>query len=1134
MAIIGILTSIVALAQERPTVVNQPSPNASSLGVYGEMPVSYFTGIPNISVPLYQIKGKQIGLGLDLSYHAGGTRPEQHPGWTGLGWNLNAGGAITRTIKDLPDEMYQSAFPYSVGMTVNSSFVGASDWTSSSYLSAAYMLQNAPFNAISNDTEADVFSFSCQGISGIFFCNGSSCLVRSDRHLKVERLVPPPELANPNNTFFHTHASFIPHDHLSSTFYGFIITDEDGTKYQFGSLENDNAVEYSDDMYNSTPGERLFASSWMLTKITSADGTEAIDLSYDRGPFITSLYNSYSVSSVARPNSCGSATSCSSLSAGASRGGTIISPVYLKGIVSDKLNVSIEFSASESGELKYTYNQLLVNPDGSPGISLPNNFSSYLDITDDIPYLQTGAVPLGHTAAERYGRMIWLKLDEIRIKSLCDGYPVKRVFFSYSDDPGSRLFLNAVNIHGLHRLHAWQSPEPVYAALPVPRVIDDNAPEIQSYNFAYNATAIPDYLTSLTDHWGFSNGTSYLNTGYLSDRAPNALYAKAGVLEKIVYPTGGSTNFEYEANSYGTSLNAARTLNSHAGEAGGLRIKKISNRDNTGSVVTKEYLYVKDYQLNSDPASLGSSGVLDMEPRYEFNMVGGEMPMGCTINYSNTSSNAIIPLTTNSSGTHISYSEVAEKNPDGSFNRYFFTNQDNGYKDEGPSNTENATGIPYVPFNSREIERGKLYKQELFNNLGTLLKRTTTTYGKVESDAENRYVPNYSYSQKTICSNNVSDFFTTGVAYKIFYYAFLPVQVREEVFDNALTMENTTTMQYNGSYLKVVEKTATSSDGKTVRTTYKYPFDLPKTPVKTYMVNSNIVAKVLEEEQFLDNGSMAFKRNNYVQGSYYTVDLASVDMRKAGNPEETRLRMLGYDAEGNLLAVQKSDDIDYAYIWDYKKQHPVAEVANATTNDIAYTSFEFCDGGGGWLSFLGDQYYAYDAVKTMALNCPTGYHYANLVAYNKMGILMYPYAVKTDLNTARTYKVTYWAKNASIALYEAELDRDNLYYLPGAQLATPTLKYTNMYGWSLYECTFTGKDKVMIRGTGSIDELRLYPADAYMTTYTYYPLVGTTSVCDKNDRVIFYEYDGMGRMKLLKDDRGNILKTFEYKYQQPQ
>ena len=74
-----------------------PSPTAANLGLYEDIPVSYFTGTPSISIPLYEIKGKQINVPITLSYHSAGIRPETHPGPTGVGWTLMAGGVITRT-----------------------------------------------------------------------------------------------------------------------------------------------------------------------------------------------------------------------------------------------------------------------------------------------------------------------------------------------------------------------------------------------------------------------------------------------------------------------------------------------------------------------------------------------------------------------------------------------------------------------------------------------------------------------------------------------------------------------------------------------------------------------------------------------------------------------------------------------------------------------------------------------------------------------------------------------------------------------------------------------------------------------------------------------------------------------------
>lgn len=79
-----------------------PSPTAAALGAYGDVPVSYYTGQANISIPLYQIKTSQHELGIDLSYNSN-IRVNQDASWVGLGWSLNAGGVITRSVRGNDD-----------------------------------------------------------------------------------------------------------------------------------------------------------------------------------------------------------------------------------------------------------------------------------------------------------------------------------------------------------------------------------------------------------------------------------------------------------------------------------------------------------------------------------------------------------------------------------------------------------------------------------------------------------------------------------------------------------------------------------------------------------------------------------------------------------------------------------------------------------------------------------------------------------------------------------------------------------------------------------------------------------------------------------------------------------------------
>ena len=82
----------------------QPSPTPAGISKFGNVPVSYFSGQPNISIPLYTLKDKDLQVPLSLNYHAGGILVNERPGWCGQNWSLMAGGVVTRTQRGLADE----------------------------------------------------------------------------------------------------------------------------------------------------------------------------------------------------------------------------------------------------------------------------------------------------------------------------------------------------------------------------------------------------------------------------------------------------------------------------------------------------------------------------------------------------------------------------------------------------------------------------------------------------------------------------------------------------------------------------------------------------------------------------------------------------------------------------------------------------------------------------------------------------------------------------------------------------------------------------------------------------------------------------------------------------------------------
>ncbi len=84
-----------------------PSPQAAALARYASYQVNHTTGLPDISVPLYEICLGDFTLPVSIRYHASGARPEDIPTSVGSGWSLIAGGAVTRTVLGKPDMFYK-------------------------------------------------------------------------------------------------------------------------------------------------------------------------------------------------------------------------------------------------------------------------------------------------------------------------------------------------------------------------------------------------------------------------------------------------------------------------------------------------------------------------------------------------------------------------------------------------------------------------------------------------------------------------------------------------------------------------------------------------------------------------------------------------------------------------------------------------------------------------------------------------------------------------------------------------------------------------------------------------------------------------------------------------------------------
>lgn len=94
------LYSQIHLSGQIPTLT---TPEAAEIQKYASYPMNYSTGLPNITIPLHEIKVGDIALPINLTYHSSGLKPNDAPGRIATGWTLNAEPAISVKVNGFHD-----------------------------------------------------------------------------------------------------------------------------------------------------------------------------------------------------------------------------------------------------------------------------------------------------------------------------------------------------------------------------------------------------------------------------------------------------------------------------------------------------------------------------------------------------------------------------------------------------------------------------------------------------------------------------------------------------------------------------------------------------------------------------------------------------------------------------------------------------------------------------------------------------------------------------------------------------------------------------------------------------------------------------------------------------------------------
>ncbi|WP_118976579.1 RHS repeat domain-containing protein [Taibaiella koreensis] len=1155
--------------------VNQPSENAAALTRGGIVPVNFSTGQPNISIPLHTVSYYGINIPIGLNYDASGVRVDQHPTWVGLNWNLQAG-VISRSVKGMPDDY---VFPdrngqHFANMEKGFLFCGnklnTADWNTE-----ARLLTFAPyFDAPSHwnpeylaDGMPDDYNFSFGGYSGTLFMDEQGIWrVRSQSNLGLE---VSHEVNDEPVTF---DSGSVTRMRINKMITQFTITTPDGLKYIFGG--DLNAIDYSRggndnfNLFNDKPGDvfNISPTAWYLTRIISPQGV-VINFNYERGYNLVRYYRTLSSTTYSTMYSSGTTTPVT-LAA------SVITPCYLKSIETPLQDIT--FNRSQSVQQVF---DSVTWDNGSPqpvdldefdktiwAVKISSQYTGWPDFTYPRHAHVWQPWPRSRIAD------LSPKLDSIIVADK-KGAVQKTIRFGYNNIATERLFLNTVTIAG------------------------NNGENEENYAFDYySKEQVPKYRSLMKDQWGYYNGVNftagslYSNTAW---RLPSLPLAMIGNMKSITYPTGGKATFEYELNNYAQFQKV--TVNNQPGatygtvslenagsntNAGGLRIKTITvNPGYSSPVITKSYYYTKNFIGGGTT----SSGILSGRSKYieQSRFVNFCAPNGSYLSLA--SDNEFNPF--GEDVKSVTYGEVTEVSSDGSKTVYRYSNYDDpGCMDEIGDRAFfiNVYESDLYKLSSNSLERGLLLSEINYNSANQKVRDKVYEYdlaadrkqkfgkGIQRFDRFKEHQRETLYGRTEACADyNACRLYS----YRKYYYNVPLKKVTETLYQGTTPISTAQSFTYD-AYGNIASTTSIGSDGVKTEQTVSYNsapgyqsnnaadpsaaalritfanLRIKNLPVEkvTYRMPADVNAPP-DQKRIIDASLYQYHPDRYDVASLRTMELSEPLSALAPNYTPAAVTGAGtftfdshYKLQDSMLyapdligaptraaSVWRPSGPNESYTWDYNNGFATSVTRGAvvTQDAYAYTGFE-----GHY-----EDYNTNDNKGNWRFN-PASILRDGGGATGKAYYQMLPSGGPTNIVSSRSipkagsnYILSFWSAGTNPVVSRG-----------GTTVALGQALRTLNNTWKYYECLIPGDgvNAVTISGPAGgfnifLDDVRLYPAEASMTNYTYDPATGNvTSVGDDRGKITFYDYDSFGRLLLVKDQDGNIVKKHTYNYQTPQ
>lgn len=719
--------------------------------------VNNLTGTAYVNIPVHSVTVGDISVPIGLSYSASGLKVEDYDISVGMGWRLNAYSSIIRQVKGFPDDVeYQSHSSYSTirgwlrsgnsaPQTIQSLSLQNDNSTSTCNDEISDASTIASNFSYTYDTEPDVFYVNAPGLSCSFIFDGSTS------HL-IKIL--------PYRDYKITY---------TSDSYGriekFTVVNENGLKYYFdlsplgsttvdifnpgSSVAIDPATleVYKRDfmMYRNkanTPGYPLgdpvkYRDTWYLSKIEDTRGNR-VQYNYDA----TAYYNpnptvlqkmSYKEVEILTPNGSGGFTA-----------------KLLYGITNDKpyyrlASISVFSLGFETGTLKSVVSFTWGGSSGSTeeprllAITIPEEKRRF-----DLIYTRKFIGP--NNVWYSFGRYFLKGVRTITTSNLCDNVYSQFDFEYYavseaantcyctpvSGGTAKDTIINAQDYWGYYNGN-FTNPNlyPNIYAFP------DNSPAVEVYK--------------VYDIAGY--GGNRIVLAETSDRSVNSTHVMDGSLKKITYPTGATTELEYESNTFYDNDVSGNVLGN------GIRIKKITEYDGINNSTPE----ITNYEYNDPANGTVTTGRAVSVPKYAMAFENGTTYSTLADRVKNSTYKTTYDM--NDESKEILYGKVTvsksgigksiyEYNTSGTFGNTSATDWEQTMNYIARTNLSSPTpcnaiapsflinGYLQYPFNSNpnfDFERGLLTKVTQYNNSNSVVASEEYTYDRSHTNPEKIY-----------------------------------------------------------------------------------------------------------------------------------------------------------------------------------------------------------------------------------------------------------------------------------------------------------------------------------------------------------------------------------------------------------